>query len=93
MTDEQIPLQSQKTNTRNEQKHTKNTRIRMDDKRKDEIYPKGTMKMIRPKQLQTHNLPTDDVENINSANNGRDLLLANKPRFVPLGAEMMPQWI
>ena len=37
----------------------------------------------RPKQLQTYNMPTNDVENINSTNKGRDLLLANKPNFVP----------
>ena len=35
------------------------------------------------KQLQTGNLPTDVVENINSTNKGRGLLLANKPRTVP----------
>ena len=35
--------------------------------------------MIIIKQLQTHNLPTDDVENINSTNKGRDLLFTNKP--------------
>ena len=34
----------------------------------------------RSKQLQTKNLLTDDVENINSTNKGRDLILANKPR-------------
>ena len=37
--------------------------------------------MNRPKQLQTYNLPTDDVENINITNKGRDLRLANKPRI------------
>ena len=34
------------------------------------------------KQLQTHNLPAGDVENINSTKKGRDFLLANKPWFV-----------
>ena len=43
-----------------------------------------------PKQLQTH---TNDVENINSTNKGRDLLLANKPRFVPWRTERMLQRI
>ena len=35
------------------------------------------------KQLQTHNLPTNDVENTNGTNKGKDLLLANKPWIVP----------
>ena len=35
------------------------------------------------KQLQTHNLPTDDVENIHWTNKWTDLLLANKPQIVP----------
>ena len=46
-----------------------------------------------PKQLQTHNLPTNDVENINSKNKGRDLLLPNKPWFVPWRIERMLQRI
>ena len=45
------------------------------------------------KQLQTFNLPTDDAENINSTNKGRDLILANKRRIVPRGTERMPQRI
>ena len=45
----------------------------------------------RPKQLQTHNLPTDDEENINNTNKGRDLLLANKPRVVLRGTKRMLQ--
>ena len=32
------------------------------------------------KKLQTHNLLSDDVENINSTNKGRDLLLDNAHR-------------
>ncbi len=55
----------------------------MDDQMKDHIDPKGPKQRNRPKQLQTHNLPTEDVENINSTNKGRDLQLANKPRSVP----------
>ena len=55
----------------------------MDDQRKDHIDIKGPKQRNRPKQLQTHNLPSDDVENINSTNKERDLLLANKPWFVP----------
>ena len=32
----------------------------------------GSLQGKQPKQLQTHNLPTHDVENINSTNKGRD---------------------
>ena len=46
-----------------EQVPTKSTRTRTDDKRKDHIDPKGP-KQRNPQQLQTHNLPTDDMENI-----------------------------
>ena len=48
------------------------TCIRMDDQRKDHIDPKGSKQRNRLKQLQTHNLPTNDVENINSTNKGKD---------------------
>ena len=44
-----------------------------------------------PKQLYTHNLPTE--ENIDSKNKGRDLPLANKPRVLQWGTEKMPQSI
>ena len=44
-------------------------------------------------KLQTHNLPTNDVENINSTNKGRDLLFANKTRFVSWGTERVLQRI
>ena len=43
------------------------------------IQIKGTA----PKQLQTHNLPTNDVENINSTNKGRDLLFTYSRRLFP----------
>ena len=46
-----------------------------------------------PKNLQTHNVPTYDMENTNGTNKGRDLLLANKPWIVPQGTERMPQRI
>ena len=65
----------------------------MDDQMKDHIDPEGPKLRNRPKQLQTHNLPTDDVKNVISTNKGRDLLLANKPRIVPWGTERMPQRI
>ena len=79
------------TSTRKEQMPTRSTRTRLDDQRKNHIDPKRQKN--RPKQLQTHNLPSDDVENINSTNKGRDLLLANKLRIVTWGAEKMPQRI
>ena len=65
----------------------------MDDQRKDHIDPKGAKQRNHHKQLQTHNLPTEDVENINSINKGRDLLFANEARIVPRGAERMMQRI
>ena len=65
----------------------------MDDQRKDHIDPKGPKQRNSPKQLQTHNLPIDHVENINSTNKGRDLQLANELQIVPWGAERMPQRI
>ena len=65
----------------------------MGDQRKDHLDPKGPKQRNCPKQLQTHNLPTDDVENIHHTNKGRDLLLANKPWIVLWGAERMLQRI
>ena len=72
---------------------TNSTRTRVDDQRKDHIDTKGPKQRNRPKQLQTHNLPTNDMENINSTNKGRDLLLANKLQIVPWRTEMMLQRI
>ena len=65
----------------------------MDDKRKDYINPNGPKQRNWSKQLQTDNLPTNDVENTNSTNKGKDLILANKPRIVPWRTERMPQRI
>ena len=72
---------------------TNNTRTRVDDPRKDHIDTKGLKQRNLPKQLQTHNLPTDDVENINSTNKERDLLLSHKPRIVPRRKERTLQRI
>ena len=55
----------------------------MNDPRKDQIDTKGPKQRNHSKLQQTHNLPTDDMENINSTNKGRDLLLINKPLIVP----------
>ena len=81
------------TSTRNEYMLTKSTCTWMDNQRKDHIDTKGPKQRNRPKQLQTHNVPTNDWENINSTNKGRNLLLANKPWFVPWWTERMLQRI
>ena len=60
----------------------------MDDQK---INPKRSKQRHHPKQIQTHNSPTDHEENINSTNKGRDLILTNKPWIVRWGAENMPQ--
>ena len=57
----------------------------MDDKRKDRPDRKRLPKRHRPQQLQTHNVPTDDVENTNSTNLGgyminRELFLEEQKR-------------
>ena len=65
----------------------------MNDQRKDRIDPEWLPQGNHLKQLRTHNLPTDDVENINSTNKGRDLVLTYKSRIVLWGIEMMPQMI
>ena len=59
----------------------------MDDKRKDHPDPKSLPK----KQLLTHNVSTDDMENTNGTNLGGDLQFAKKPRIVPGGIERIPQ--
>ena len=65
----------------------------MDDQRKDHVDQKWPTQRNRSKQLPTHNLPIDDMENINSTSKGRDSPLANKPRIGPWGAERMLQRI
>ena len=90
---QEIYLHSQQTSNRNEQMPTRSTHTQMDDQRKDNIDTKGSKQRDRPKQLQTHNLSTDNVENINSTNKGRDLLLANKLWIAHWGVERMPQRI
>ena len=47
------------------------------------LIQKDPKQRNRHQQFQTHNLPTNDVENINSKDKGRDLPLPNKPRIVP----------
>ena len=69
--------------TRNKQRRTNSSRTRKNDQMKDHVDPKGPKQRNHPKQLHTHYLPTDDVENISSTKKGRDLLLTNKPRIVP----------
>ena len=77
---QEIHLHSRQTSTRKENMLTGSTSTRMDDQRKDRIDPEGPPQRNRSKQLQTHNLPSDNVKNINSTN--KDLLLTNKPRIV-----------
>ena len=47
------------------------------------LIQKGHKQRNRPKQLQTHNLPTDGMENNNRTNKRRDLLLTQKSRIIP----------
>ena len=90
---QEIHLHSWQTSTQNEQMPTRSTRTRMDEQRKDYIDPERPPQRNRPKQLQTHNLPDYDVENIRSTNKGGNLKLANKLWIVPWGAERVPQRI
>ena len=83
----EIHLHSRQTSTRNEQMLTRSINTWLDDQRKDHIDPKGPKQWNRSRKLQTHDSPTDDVENISSTNKGRGLQLANKPRTVPWGRE------
>ena len=72
---------------------TRSTRTRMEDQRKELIDPKWPKQRKHPKELQALNLPIDNVENINSTNKKRDLILANKLRIVSWGTERMLQRI
>ena len=69
------------------------SRTKIDDQRKVHTDPKGPKQRKHPKQIQTHNLPTDDGENINRINMERNLPFANKSQIVPWGSERMPQRI
>ena len=55
----------------------------MDYQGKDNRDPQRPPKRIGPHQLQTHNVPTNDMENTNDTNLGGDLQFAKKPRTVP----------
>ena len=56
-------------------------------------WSKKTPKKEPPlQQLQTHNLPTDDIKNTIGTTKGGDLLSANKPQAVPWETEMTSQW-
>ena len=91
--DQEIHLHSWQTLTRNWQMLTRSTDTKLDDQRKDHFDPKGPKQRNCSKQLQNHNLPTDDVENTNSINKRKDLQLTNKPRIVPWRTEKMSQRI
>ena len=45
----------------------------MDDQRKLHIDPEIPLQRKCPQKLQTHNMPTYDVENTNGTNKGGDL--------------------
>ena len=90
---QEIHLHSRQTSTSNEEMLTRRASTWMDDQRKDYINPKGPKQRTCSKQLQTDSLPTNDVENTNSTNKGKDLLLANKPRIVPWRTKKMPRRI
>ena len=90
---QEIHLHSRQTSTWNERMPTRRISTWMDDQRKDHIDTKGPKQKNCSKQLHTDKLPTKDVENTNSTNKGKDLLLANKPRIVPGGVERLPQRI
>ena len=90
---QEIHLHSRQTSTRNELMPTRRISTWLDDQRKNYINPKGPKQKNCPKQLQTDNMHTNDVENINSTNKGKDLLVANKPWIVPWRTERMPQKI
>ena len=62
-------------------------------KGKTTLIKKDPSKRNCSKQLQTDNLSTNDVENTNSTNKGKDLQLTNKPWIVPWRTERMPQRI
>ena len=66
--------------SRNEQIPTRSKSTQMDDQRKDHADPKRLPQRNRPKQLQTHNMLTYDVENTNE---GKNLQLAINPGIVP----------
>ena len=65
----------------------------LDDQWKDYINLKGSKQKNCSRQLQNDNLPTDIVENTNSTNKEKYLLLANKPRIIPWPTERMPHRI
>ena len=90
---QEFNLYSRHTSTRNEQMLTRSTDTRLDDQRKDHTDPKVPKQINFSKQLQTDNLPTNDVENTNRTNKRKDLLLTNKPQIVPQRTERMPQRI
>ena len=60
-------------------------------KGKSTLIEKDLQKRIHAQQPQTHNVPTDDVENNEGTNLGGNIQFANKPRTVPLGTERMLQ--
>ena len=71
----------------------KNGHTPMDDKKKDHPDRNRPPKRNFTKQLQTHNVLRDDVENCNGTNQGGDSLFVNKPWTVPWRIERIAQGI
>ena len=65
----------------------------MDNQSKDHIDQERYPQRNHPKQLQAHKVSTDNAENTNGTNKGRDLQIANKLRIIPRGIERMLQMI
>ena len=55
----------------------------MDDQKEEYPDQERTPQRNRLDKLQTHKVPTNDVETTNDRNEGRDQLLTDKPRTVP----------
>ena len=56
-------------------------------------WSKKTPQKNHPKQVNTHNVPSYDLENTNGTSKTRNLELDNKPQIVPWGSERMLQKI
>ena len=80
---QEIHLHSRHTSTSNEQMPTRHASTWMGDQRKDYINPKGPKQRNRSEQLQNNNLPTNDVENINSINKGKIYYSLTSHRVFP----------
>ena len=90
---QEIHHHSRQTSARNEQMLIRSTGTKLDDQRKDHFDTKEPKQRNYSKQLQTDNLPTNDVETTNCTNKRKYLLLTKKPWIVPWRTERMPRRI